>query len=94
MRVRSFALVILSVSFVTTSSSAQYLYGEGEDQACAVARDAAQSAASELASTSQRLSRCAANEDFENDCSTEFRRVRFAHSDYESAVSEVQSDCD
>ena len=44
-------------------------------------------------SSSRRLNSCVDSDDFTDDCSSEFRRVRNAHSDYESAVSEVNSYC-
>lgn len=61
---------------------------------CQQAKSDAEDAASGLASAASRLESCAENEDFSDDCSTELRRVRSAHSDYESATSNVQSYCD
>ncbi len=61
---------------------------------CKEAYDDANNASDELSSTAQRLKNCAESKQFESDdCSSEMRRVRSAHSDYESAVSEVQSEC-
>ena len=65
----------------------------GKSSACRDAQGRAESAASELADRSRRLRNCAESQDYSEDCSSEFRRVRSAHSDYESAVSSVQSDC-
>ena len=62
--------------------------------ACRDAADRAESAASELADRARRLRSCAESQDFTDDCDTEFRRVRSAHSDYESAVSSYKSECD
>lgn len=61
---------------------------------CQDAWSDAQSAASELASSASSLKQCAEAEDFDDDCGSEFRRVRSAHSDYESAASDVSSNCD
>lgn len=61
---------------------------------CRDARERARSAAEDLASRAGRLKSCAENTDYSDDCSSEFRRVKSAFSDYESAVSEVSSDCD
>ncbi len=61
---------------------------------CQDARSAAESAASELEYSSRRLRNCASAGDYQDDCSSEFRRVRNAQSTYESAVSGVQSSCD
>jgi hypothetical protein len=65
----------------------------GSSSECREARDRARSAAQELADYSRRLRNCAEGEDFSDDCSMEFRRVRDAHSDYESATSDVSSYC-
>ena len=88
-------LVIISIAAfcilaISSSASADYRYQSD----CEDARSNAESAASDLASYSRRLQRCADNGDFSDDCSSEFRRVRSAHGDYESAVSEVSSYCD
>jgi hypothetical protein len=47
----------------------------------------------EMLSTVVRLHRCVANSRGTDDCSSEFRRVRSEHSDFESAVSNYQSSC-
>lgn len=67
--------------------------GEGKSPQCEDARSKAKGAASELADYSRRLRSCAENEDFADDCSSEYRRVKNSYSDYESAVSEVGSNC-
>jgi len=67
--------------------------GEGKSAECRNAINEARDAASELADQSGRLKRCAEAEDLEEDCSSEFSRTRSAHSDYESAVSDVGSYC-
>jgi hypothetical protein len=66
---------------------------EGASSACRSARSEAANAASELADYSRRLRNCAEAEDFTDDCESEFRRVKNAHSDYESAVSNVSGSC-
>ena len=65
----------------------------GKSSACRDAQERAESAASELADRARRLRNCAESQDYSEDCSSEFRRVRSSHSDYESAVSSVQSEC-
>jgi hypothetical protein len=65
----------------------------GKSSACRDAQQQAESAASELADRAKKLQNCAESQEYSEDCSTEFRRVRSAHSDYESAVSSVQSEC-
>ena len=61
----------------------------GRSSACRDAQERAESAASELADRARKLRNCAEAQDYSDDCSSEFRRVRSAHSDYESAVSSV-----
>lgn len=60
---------------------------------CRNALSLAENAASELSDYSERLRNCAESQEYNDDCSTEFRRVRNAHSDYEDAVSSVSSYC-
>jgi hypothetical protein len=64
-----------------------------DSEECSEARTRAERAASELADYARRLRTCAESSDYSNDCSTEFRRVKNAQYDYESAVSSVSSDC-
>jgi cysteine synthase len=56
--------------------------------------DDAESAAGELSSAANRLKSCAENQDYDDDCSSEMHRAKSAHSDYESAVSDVDDECD
>lgn len=65
----------------------------GASSECRDARERARSAAQELGDYARRLRNCAESEDYSDDCSTEFRRVRNAHNDYESASGEVGSYC-
>jgi hypothetical protein len=65
----------------------------GKSVGCRDAQERAESTASELADRARKLRNCAEAQDYSEDCSSEFRRVRSAHSDYESAVSSVQSEC-
>lgn len=62
-------------------------------QACRDAASAARDAAHELARRAKRLAVCAEAGDLDDDCDTEFRRVKRAHEDYESASSTQQSEC-
>lgn len=67
--------------------------GSNRSPQCRDALARAESAASDLADYARRLRNCAEAQDYTDDCSTEFRRVRNAHDDYESAVSDVGSYC-
>lgn len=61
--------------------------------ACRDAWDRASSAADDVSSYANRLKKCVDAGDYTEDCSNEFRRVKNAHSDYESASSDVESYC-
>jgi hypothetical protein len=65
----------------------------GKSSSCRDAQERAESAASDLADRARKLRNCAESQDYTEDCSSEFRRVKSAHGDYESAVSSVQSEC-
>jgi hypothetical protein len=80
-------LVTIAVRVLRASSS------RSSNSECREARERARSAADEVASYTRKLGSCVDSDDFTDDCSTEFRRVRNAHSDYESAVSSVNSYC-
>lgn len=67
--------------------------GSNKSPACRDALTRAENAASDLADYARRLRNCAEAQDYTDDCSTEFRRARSAHSDYEDAVSFVNSNC-
>jgi hypothetical protein len=42
----------------------------------------------------RRYTRCLSGSQGQNDCYSEFRRLKSAQGDFESAVSEYQSECD
>jgi hypothetical protein len=65
----------------------------GESSDCRDARVRAEAAATELAGRARKLASCADSQNFDDDCSTESRRVRSAHGDYESASYSVRSEC-
>lgn len=67
--------------------------GDNKSPDCQDALSGAESSASELADYARRLRNCAESQNYNDDCSTEFRRVRNSYSDYESAVSSVGSYC-
>lgn len=88
----NFVLAVAAAAlFLSSAALAQYNYGRSD---CADARDRANSAASDLSGYARRLQRCADSGDFTDDCSTEFRRVKYAHGDYESAVSDISMYCE
>jgi len=52
------------------------------------------SAISDISSTLRRYTSCVSNSNGRDDCSSEFRRLKNAQSDFESAVSNYRSECD
>lgn len=64
-----------------------------ETSECRDAWDRASSAADDVARGATRLKNCVEAGDFRDDCYSASRTVRSAHSDYESAVSQVNSEC-
>lgn len=78
---------ILSLVFLT-------LYVSAGEEDCQESKDNAESYRDELESYTKRLYRCIQNNDLTDDCYSEFRRVKSAHSDFESAVSDVGSNCE
>ena len=61
---------------------------------CDSAIESYNSSISDISSYLKRYTRCLSSSDGQDDCSSEFRRLRNAHRDFESAVSDVQSYCD
>jgi hypothetical protein len=51
------------------------------------------SAISDISSTLRRYTSCVSNSNGHDDCSSEFRRLRSAQSDFESAVSDYEREC-
>jgi hypothetical protein len=51
------------------------------------------SAISDISDALKRYSRCLSNSNGHDDCSSEFRKLKNAQSDFESAVSEYESEC-
>ncbi len=52
------------------------------------------SAVSDIEMRLKRYTQCLANSQGADDCSSEFRRLRSAQSDFESAVSDYQLNCE
>src|SRR5689334_22860855 len=73
-------LAMARVMSVKSSSS------DDESEECTDAKQRATSAAAELADYARRLKNCAESGDTSDDCGSEFRHVKNAQYDYESAV--------
>lgn len=74
------------------ASSSVTTVGAGEDE-CREAVDRYNSAMNEAIDTARRYSNCVAGSQGNDDCSGQFRRVKNAQSDFESAVSEYSGEC-
>lgn len=61
---------------------------------CGDAVDSYNSAISEIEYQLGRYTRCVSNSAGEDDCNSEFRRLRGAQDDFESAVSDYRNECD
>ena len=83
---------VLSIINIIKRSSSSYSDSDSED--CRDAKDNASIYADDLASYARKLKNCGENKSFSDDCYSEFRRTKNSHYDYESAVSEVQSECE
>jgi hypothetical protein len=62
--------------------------------ACSDAIDRYNSAVNDISSYLRRYTDCVSSSQGRDDCSTEFRRLRSAQDDFESAVSAYQSECE
>ena len=60
---------------------------------CSDATDTYNSAISDVSDALKRYSRCLSSSNGHDACSSEFRRLKNAQSDFESAVSEYESEC-
>ena len=60
---------------------------------CGDATSTYNSAISDVSDALRRYSRCLSSSNGHDDCSSEFRRLKNAQSDFESAVSQYESEC-
>jgi hypothetical protein len=61
---------------------------------CADAISQYNAAAGDVSTTLRRYANCVAGSKGHDDCSLEFRRLKSAQSDFETAVSQYASECD
>jgi hypothetical protein len=78
-------LIVLSLALCISSNVAR--------ASCNEATDTYNSAISDLSDTLRRYSRCLSNSNGHDDCSSEFRKLKNAQSDFETAVSQYESEC-
>lgn len=82
-------LVIMGALVAASSMSAL-----ADPEECQNAIDAYNTAISESSFRLKRYSQCLANSQGNDNCWTEFRRLKSAHDDFDSAVTMYQSECD
>lgn len=81
-------LFLLAALFSAVGSSAQ-----GDREECEAAVHKYNSALNDVADRIKRYVSCVDDSKGHDDCSTEFRRLKSAQDDFESAVSGYQADC-
>jgi hypothetical protein len=72
-------------------SSASYSYASNSE--CSEAREKWSAARSDIRSKLRRYASCIDGNNGSDDCYSEFRRLKSAQSDFESAISDIRSDC-
>ena len=85
--------LFVTAMYVIALSALSLMVVKADTAACKDAIDQYNSARSDIADTLRRYASCAANSDGHDDCSSEFRRLKSAQDDFESAVSEYESEC-
>jgi len=85
-RPKSLAIIVGASLFVCASI-------EPAQADCSGAISAYNSALSDIETYLKRYTRCLSSSNGSDDCSSEFRRLRSAQSDFESAVSDHQAYC-
>ena len=61
---------------------------------CKAAIESYNSALSDISSSLRRYTNCVNDSQGKDDCSSEFRRLKSAQSDFETAVSEYEANCE
>jgi hypothetical protein len=77
------ATAVLGLAFAPISARAD----------CNNAVNTYNSAISDISSTLRRYTSCVSNSNGHDDCSSEFRRLRSAQFDFESAVADYEREC-
>lgn len=85
-QIRSLTIMIAAAGVICTSV-------KPAKADCNLAISSYNSALSDIENYLRRYTRCLNSSDGADDCSSEFRRLRSAQSDFESAVSEYQLYC-
>jgi hypothetical protein len=87
------ALWVGAVAAPILLSAAAPLASAGSE-GCRDAVDHYNSVLGDVSDTLRRYGKCVAGSQGHDDCSTEFRRLKNSQDEFESAVSEIESECD
>ncbi|HEX9463333.1 MAG TPA: hypothetical protein VGB82_12110 [Alphaproteobacteria bacterium] len=82
---------LIAIALLTVLVASPVAMADPED--CRVAIDQYNSARTDVFYALKGYSQCVSGSDGHDDCSGEFSRLRAAQSDFESAVSEYESEC-
>lgn len=83
----------LEITLCWTLFTAVMLAALAAEARCRDAADAVESVKSDAETRARRYMYCVQASDGQDGCDHEFRRLRSAHGDFESAVSQRQSEC-
>jgi hypothetical protein len=86
---RQLAVLILPIALLISSGTGT----KADPEQCRSAIDQYNSAKRDVADELRRYANCIRDSDGHDDCSSEFSRLRSAQDDFESAVSEYESNC-
>jgi hypothetical protein len=76
------------------AASVQPARALADARSCKDAAESYSNAIDEIAYELKRYTSCLSSSDGRDDCSSEFRRLKFAQSDFETAVLRVSSECE
>ncbi len=82
---------LTAAALLLVVAAAPVAVADSED--CREAVQSYESALNDVSYALQQYGRCLSNSEGQDDCSSEFSRLRSAHSDFESAVSDYQAEC-
>jgi hypothetical protein len=86
---RIFLTIVCGVAFSTTAM----IGTKADPEECREAISQYNSAKSDIADALKRYASCVSDSDGHDDCSSEFSTLRSAQDDFESAVSDYESNC-
>jgi len=70
------------------------LHLNGNQEECQELKEEAKEYREDLMKYTKRLYECLNNSNYTDDCYSEFRKVKSLHSDFESSISDISSECD